>query len=80
MKPPEEENKTFVNEMSILNILKGKLDDLPYERYQQFVKHSNKGENCVYARKAVEYYKRFMREQIKLQLEETLALLKQENI
>lgn len=70
-----EENKPFVKEMAELDDLKKLLDELPYERYCQFVKSSNKGENCVYARKAVEYYKRLMRASVRAKLKAVLELI-----
>ncbi len=65
----------LVEEMRELSILKALLDEVPYERYIYFSTRSENGKDCVYARKAVEFYKTYCRDKIIGELEKCSNLL-----
>ena len=67
--------KQLVDEMEKLDLLRKALEEVPYERYTQFIKTSKRGTSCIYAKKAIEFYKRLLRDNIKSRLQETLDFL-----
>lgn len=54
----------------------GKLDESMLERYRYFVEHSEKGQNCVYAKKCKELFLCYDYEDVRAQFIKTLELFR----
>lgn len=65
----------LVEEMRELSILKGLLDEVPYERYTYFVSHGDQGKDCRYAKLAIKFYRTVCRDKIIEELKKCSGLV-----